>query len=63
MNRDKVNIILADAAVPTLKAERYMDRGPMENELKQASFGDLIISEKSETLTALRRWWVIHASR
>jgi len=35
MNRDKMNIILCDAIVPTMSAMLYMDGGERENELKQ----------------------------
>merc|ERR1712072_405213 len=34
-NRDKINIITADEITPKLPAEKYMDRGENENELKQ----------------------------
>lgn len=34
-NRDKINIITCDDVVPKLPAEKYMDRGENENELKQ----------------------------
>jgi len=35
VNRDKINVLVADEIVPKLPAEKYMDRGPCENELKQ----------------------------
>jgi len=35
INRDKINCVVADEIVPKLPAEKYMDRGPCENELKQ----------------------------
>lgn len=34
-NRDKINIITAEEIEPKLPAEKYMDRGENENELKQ----------------------------
>jgi len=34
-NRDKINIITCEDIVPKLPAEKYMDRGENENELKQ----------------------------
>jgi len=34
-NRDKINILTAEEITPKLPAEKYMDRGENENELKQ----------------------------
>lgn len=35
MNRDKINLIIANEITPHLTAEEYMDKGELENELKQ----------------------------
>ena len=35
LNRNKVNLIVANEIVPHLTAEEYMDKGEYENELKQ----------------------------
>ena len=35
LNRDKVNVIIADRVVPKQSAERYLDKDAFENEIKQ----------------------------
>ena len=35
LNRDKVNVIIADRVVPKMSAERYLDKDAFENELRQ----------------------------
>mmetsp|Transcript_10807 Transcript_10807/g.26463 ORF Transcript_10807/g.26463 Transcript_10807/m.26463 type:complete len:893 (+) Transcript_10807:104-2782(+) len=40
MNRDKYNMVIAEAIDPKLNGEEYMDRGDNENELKQV-IGDI----------------------
>jgi len=35
LNRDKVNVIIADRVVPKQSAERYLDKDAFENEIRQ----------------------------